>query len=202
MDSNGQTTGRTVRTTSKFCQACGASVLPQDKFCEKCGNQLAATAATVTQAQQQRESGRQGTDISADDLVLFVGPNHTYYMQKWMTSFDPAKRSGWNWVAFFFTPMWFAYRKMYVHALIFFLVQSIASAVTYGTTGLVGAIIGGLLGNAYYYKHAKQKITQVTLGADHADTRKAKLAQEGGTSKGALFLVIAIWLLWSFFIGI
>ncbi|MGO0063457.1 DUF2628 domain-containing protein [Brevibacillus fluminis] len=167
---------------------------PQDKYCEKCGTQLANQVTAVVHSHGET---RQGTEISQDDLIVFVGNNQAYYLQKWMTSLQPEKRSGWNWVAFFFAPMWFAYRKMYLQAFIFFIVQSIVSSITFGITGLAGAIIGGLFGNAYYYKHAKQKIQQTMLSTDNPDMRKMKLMQAGGTSKGALILVIVLWLLWS-----
>lgn len=51
--------------------------------------------------------------ISPQQLHTVVQKNTAYYDFKWGKVENPAQRNTWNWVAFFFPPLWLAYRKMY-----------------------------------------------------------------------------------------
>jgi len=51
--------------------------------------------------------------ISAKDLALYVQIGVKRYLEKFRKIDADNKRTDWSWAAFFFTPYWFFYRKMY-----------------------------------------------------------------------------------------
>lgn len=53
-------------------------------------------------------------DISAEDMVAFVGSNSSYYLPRFSRMSRNGSFASWNWAAFLFTPYWLLYRKNYL----------------------------------------------------------------------------------------
>lgn len=58
----------------------------------------------------------------------YVGYKHGYYMAAWGTLKRRMVRMSWNWASALFGFLWFAYRKMYGYACVFFILFILLSA--------------------------------------------------------------------------
>lgn len=63
--------------------------------------------------------------INSEEFEIIVGKNHEKYTNKWWLAWAEKEKNisltrkvSWNWSAFFFTALWFGYRKMYREFLI------------------------------------------------------------------------------------
>jgi Tfp pilus assembly major pilin PilA len=145
-------------------------------------------------------AGRMDTDsqIITDDEVrsAVIGPSSTLY---YLGAFDRIGRgegSGWNWPAFFVTWYWLLYRKMWVPALIYFVVPTVINIfllAVIGASPVVGGLmcmcwlaawlIGpGMLANGWYYRHCLGKIRDVRARGGSKDQVLARLEAAGGTT--------------------
>lgn len=128
-----------------------------------------------------------GVYISSD----FYRDSYDYYSVKFMDMPAPS----WNWCAFIFGYTWFAYRKMYLYALIFGLIDAVCSAFTVimpelapfiGAFLVVVNFVAGLFGNALYYLHVKK------LSAKMSDMSKSEardfVRKNGGSSVPAAII--------------
>lgn len=61
-------------------------------------------------------------------LASIIGPNAYEYIEKFKMS-ELGKKTSFNWAAFFFTPYWFFYRKLYKAGIIFMTVMLAVSVV-------------------------------------------------------------------------
>lgn len=74
-------------------------------------------------------------DVSAEDLVTFIGPNSAYYLPRAVRMERSGSHASWNWAAFLFTPYWLLYRKNYLWgciALAFDVIQTFLSSFIMG----------------------------------------------------------------------
>ena len=78
-------------------------------------NQRAALAAPGMTAQQEDERIA-GHPIK--QVLTFVGSNALRYLRKFRRT-EEGSRVGWNWAAFFLSPYWFFYRKLFRPGIIF-----------------------------------------------------------------------------------
>ena len=95
--------------------------------------------------------------ITKKEFIDFIGPNADKYIEKFrkfnVTGVDQFSFT-WHWPAFFVTFFWMFYRKLYLWALLVFILTYIPIA------GLILMIVYGLTGNYLYYRHAKKKIME------------------------------------------
>ncbi|WP_432738468.1 DUF2628 domain-containing protein [Maridesulfovibrio sp. FT414] len=106
---------------------------------------------------------------------MFIGPEYYYYrsMFRQFAANHGRFRSTWNWCAFFFGPVWFLYRKMYVWAM----VSLAAGVIPYLAIPLM---IGcGLAGNYLYYRDFLEKSEKVE-DSYSPDIQDKMLALAGG----------------------
>src|SRR5207253_3232704 len=136
-------------------------------------------------------------------LRTFVGKNYEYYSRKWAEAEQKPNKNSWNWAAFFLSPWWTAYRKMYRYAWI-----PLAVVVVFGLPGGVATAISvaiavtyGLQGNRWYRTHAEQKIKQITSTGGSDETMRLRVAKEGGTSAGAVIAFVGAFLVLLFAVG-
>lgn len=113
------------------------------------------TAYNVYQSQQT-------PDIDPDVRQL-IGTKSEYYVSKFQAMKRQGKTTSWNWAAFWVTPYWMMYRKMYGYAAAVLAADIIISLI--GSTFLsllaFGAYIAlGILGNYIYMKHLENKANQ------------------------------------------
>jgi len=59
-------------------------------------------------------------DSNSQLIQSFVGKNYLYYNNKWNILKNKKNLISINWVALFFGPIWFAYRKMYLYLFSFY----------------------------------------------------------------------------------
>jgi len=138
-------------------------------------------------------------DISEEDFATFIGKNAEVYFRKFkkFRIDEPDKFAiQWNWPAFLFTYIWFAYRKMYKWAAVAFLIGS--------AIGLVLPfflpfwwLLFGLAGNFLYFRHARGKILEVKAAKKFTSREglSAALQQEGGVNRWILLIVIPLLLI-------
>lgn len=77
--------------------------------------QRAALAAPGMTAEQEQE---QIAGHPIKQVLTFIGNNALRYLNKFRR-IESGKKLGWNWAAFFLTPYWYFYRKMYRPGVIF-----------------------------------------------------------------------------------
>lgn len=122
--------------------------------------------------------------VTEEKLSLFS--SNTYYDEVWK-----AKKS-WNWGAFLGGPFWLAYRKMYLYAVLFTIIDILLisfsnvfidpSGKVSGWLQLVLYVIVGILSNNLYLHHAEQKITKISTMYGDTERQNIRLSQAGGTS--------------------
>jgi len=148
-----------------------------------------------------------------------IGPkNQNYYLaefarldEQWQTAHS------WNWPAFFLGFPWLVYRKMWLHALLFFALPFLCVAGALLTIGALAGKFGGIVGalaaiayiaavfiwmpgnaNSLYHRHCRRKLAAAGRKSAQLQDRIALLSRRGGASIVAAVLVSAFALaLWS-----
>ena len=159
-----------ARTT--FCPRCGAENPAQEPVCLQCGERLyhsdmqppyAAPQQTVQIRPDEPLCG--GT---VDETAAFVRFSAQRYIPKFYKREKTGKKVSFNWAAFFFTPYWFFYRKVYLAGGIFLVLQLLLSLCTATPhfQGLFGALydaqlqcLEGAISEAAYLAAAKSLYT-------------------------------------------
>ena len=142
------------------------------------------------------------------DYEAAIGPNTGHYL-KYFEAFDGGEsRAGWHWPAFFATPWWFIYRKMWmpgilslVYPWILAIVLGIVFAILFATRNPpVGAMVGiasllliapyvllPIYANALYWRHIRRLIERLPRSiAQVPEKRIARLERNGGTAVGPM----------------
>jgi hypothetical protein len=158
----------------------------------------------------------------ADDEALlraFVGPRGQDY---YLAYFARAEARGyapiaWHWPVLAFGVLWFLYRKLYLWALVVFLIPYLFAAIATlaehflpGTGApLLWALLVGFLilwlplyTNGIYYRHARAAVATVRrLQPGNRDAQIAMLEAAGGASPQAPLLLLGVLLLTSLLLG-
>lgn len=192
-----------------FCTQCGNSNNASAKFCSSCGAVLLTVATNTNEARMMT-----GTEDQKDEfLKAVIGPkNQSYYLRHFQRfSRDNKLSASWHWPAFFLSFYWFLYRKMWLAALVYFLLPY----ALFIPVGLIAAIAGGsageavtglgyilyLLGvfvvlplyaNALYYRHCNKKIAEAKIVSKDPQRQLGELSAKGGTSGAALFVILLL----------
>ncbi len=128
-----------------------------------------------------------------EDLSAFIGNNAHKYLFKFerfnVGGVDNFAMS-WHWPAFFVGFWWMLYRKIYLWALIAFILAIIPYV------NLICMIVWGLTGNYVYYKYAKQKVVELRSIHPTSDI-SAFLTRLGGVNNwvwtiGIILIAIAL----------
>lgn len=140
-----------------------------------------------------------GGAAAADPALLAaaVGPNSSFYLDRWAKMDAKDSAISWNWPACLFNFFWFAYRKMWlpmagVFVVNFALLAMAGSNPQFGEIAWLFSIgisfITGGFGN-YLYRQQTDKLIEETAPLGRPAQIEA-LAQRGGVSKLALALSI------------
>jgi Tfp pilus assembly protein PilE len=189
-----------------FCSKCGSANDDAAKFCAKCG------AGLMQGSQATRLPGASDAEPASDEAYYkaIIGPkNQEYYLEHFFRFDDEGKiLPGWNWSAFLVTSYWLLYRKMWVHAAIYFVIPLLLLALFWVVGFVVGRGSGFLItlgdflylaavfvgvpmyANALYYKHCKKMIAEVQAMTQDTQRQLDELSGKGGTSKSVVFLVM------------
>ena len=125
------------------------------------------------------------------DVQQLVGTKTEYYIPKFQMMKSQGKSSSWNWAAFWVTPYWMMYRKMYGYAaavlaadiIISLIGSTFLSLLTFG-----GYITFGILGNSIYMKYLEGKANQAK--AMNEPYKSQFIASNGGVNTTATVLAI------------
>ena len=127
---------------------------------------------------------------------VFVGKNFEKYHKRWSSMSNRNSKTSWNWVAFFFAPFWFAYRKMHLLAIsyvVFDAVMTILSNLTESHLGvyivlqlitLAVTIAIPIYANYLYLVRANETINSTKTDKE--------LESKGGTNGGFVVLYLLI----------
>lgn len=126
------------------------------------------------------------------DIALLVGTNQEYYIPKFQMIKRLDKKTSWNWSAFFFSPFWFIYRKMYVYGVVILLVAFLVSLLDLFFLNLLvlGAyIILGVFANYIYMLRLEKHTAKVMLMNE--PFKSQYIAKNGDVNTTALVFAIS-----------
>lgn len=126
-------------------------------------------------------------DYVDKELKILVGTKLDYYIPRFNNMKAQDKKSSWNWAAFFVTPYWLMYRKMYGYGIAVLIAQlvilMIDSSFLY-FAALCGYIAIGIYGNFLYMRFLENKIVQTQNTSE--PFRTMYLAKNGGVNVAAV----------------
>jgi len=170
----------------KACPKCSNEISEEDRFCSKCGAQIEAMPQFVYNTYVS------GPPVSEETKAMkeFIGNEAEFYIDKFETMTVLEKNTSWNWAAFFLTPLWCFYRKLYILGTVVALISMLTSFVEGANTllGLVVSIFIGATGNAFYKDHVDKHLAK-TAELPY-DERMKYYEKKGGTSYLAVFIGI------------
>jgi Tfp pilus assembly major pilin PilA len=190
-----------------FCNKCGAENADNSHFCSSCGAPISTHDQQVScNGASNPISGSKKGDIQEYYESVVGYKNTDYYLSKFIRFDSEGPGISWNWPAFFISFYWLLYRKMWVWALLYFLlpiplgiIEAILSPVSEATVGIVySAFLAAIFiafpmyANAIYYKHIKAKIQKAKNYSPDIEKQLRMLAAEGGTSGVALIIILII----------
>ena len=151
-------------------------------------------------------SNKTEPDVSEEDFADFIGNNAVTYFRKFRKFHinDPNRFAvTWNWPAFFFTYIWFVYRKMYAWAgLILIAGFGVETFLPFMIPFWVIAL--GMSANFFYFRHARRIILELKATQPFANRQEMSevLNIKGGVNKWilaiAILLLISEYMLYAF----
>lgn len=130
---------------------------------------------------------------------LFIGPNATWYDDRWRWMDWRGKNRSWNSAAAFTFGAWFAYRRMHgwltlylvwMAAMLLALMSGVPAVVPLGLhAGVI--VLAGLYGNALYLRHFRRIAREVAERQDSHEAQLAAIATAGGVAPQAAYAVPA-----------
>ncbi len=131
------------------CPNCGAECPPNSLVCHDCGEKFGLSTALLG-AQQgftiDNDYFLRGVDadpndnidgVSARDAATYIQMRSSRYIPKFIRMSAENKKLSWNWAAFFLSPLWFFYRKLYKAGALFLGLTFIA--FTFGSMPMLDA---------------------------------------------------------------
>lgn len=146
-----------------YCIHCGAELSTIARFCQNCGNAVAQTDAETqeeqrslqisetapeprTQKSEEAQKNQSAPDQSKmQDFLATVPPDHDVYYDA-IRGFESVK-NGFSWPAFFFGFWWSLYKRLWLNALLYWLISVAVGFVL----GLIFLFMGITLPLIVYY---------------------------------------------------
>ena len=138
---------------------------------------------------------------SQEKMEAAIGPRAQLYLARWQEMDARKSQLGWNWAACLASLFWFAYRKMWVPAIVLGLVfvalngLSLLSRplmVAGGLLSILAVTAAAMLGDSFYRQHVERLVKQ-TANMER-EPALAFLRSRGGVSRQAVIVlgVIAV----------
>lgn len=190
------------------CNNCGETNPYYAVQCSTCGADLTGADRAMFAKPGDTKAPPQAGGME-EYYETAVGYKNTDYYLPRFARFD-AEGSGatWNWPAFFVSFYWLLYRKMWLWALVYFLLPlplnllGLWSQAVYMGASLAYlvavCIVFPMYANALYHNHVKKKIANAQAYTADRNKQLHLLAAEGGTSAAAwivLLLVLAVFVI-------
>lgn len=125
--------------TAVICPSCGAGCPPDSLVCPDCGTSFGAVGRAFYGAGQdfnvdgsfffngvKADPDETIDGVKARDAAAYVQTRTVRYIPKFIAMSRKNQKLGWNWAAFFLSPLWFFYRKMYKAGVLFVSLTCIA----------------------------------------------------------------------------
>ena len=135
--------------------------------------------------------------VPVDSAKTFVGPNGTYYDERWRWMEWRGLNRSWNWAAALTFGGWLAYRRFYVLGVLYLGWLGLLLMLALGgaplrfvaVLALIVAVIVGFYGNTLYQLRFRRMSWKVAeQHEDHAARLKA-LAEAGGVDRRAVWVM-------------
>jgi hypothetical protein len=162
------------------CSYCRKEIGIENDYCPYCGSKIFPPPI-------HHSNG----PIDEEELKTFIGKNADYYLRKFR-KFQYAGKDQfavtWHWPAFWLGSVWMLYRKMYLWALIAFIIA--LTPIAFPVTMIGWAVTANYL----YYLHIRKKIMDYQPSLT-GDTKVISLYELGGVNRwvwfgGILFILI------------
>ncbi|MBR2860828.1 MAG: DUF2628 domain-containing protein [Clostridia bacterium] len=101
-----------------ICQFCGAECSNQDIYCPKCLKRI---------PEELHDPDSMIDNMGEHRVFAFVEKNTEHYLKAFKRGNNKKIFPSFNWSAFFFNVYWMVYRKMYVEALVTYLISRVVS---------------------------------------------------------------------------
>ncbi len=162
------------------CPRCHSENLPDSLHCGNCG--LAFVGGEENNAQQEQAPPFTGAAVppymfgvymdendtvdghKVGDIAAYVRTGSPRYVEKFRKMSEKSRKISWNWAAFFVSPFWFFYRKMYKAGIAFLLIM------------LTGALVLSVPAdrfNTVYEQHYEELLSE-----DLSDERYYEIMEE------------------------
>lgn len=136
------------RTVNPVCVHCGTLNDSDARHCKNCGAPLLAQGEFFNVNPYMRKSEFREDDIiageKAGDLAMHVQASSHRYLRKFKR-FSDGKKLSINFAAFFFTPYWFFYRKLYKAGAFFIVLTAAVSLMLSGVSNEITVLANDYL---------------------------------------------------------
>lgn len=168
-----------------ICPFCKEEILDGAIKCKHCGSMISGESNVSSAPPTPPTTSTSSPAITDEDYNSFIGKNASKYIMKFKSfeagGYDSFKAT-WHWPAFLVPFFWLLYRKLYLWALLAFVI----SIIPY--INILAMIAFGIIGNFIYYKHAKKKIIEIKSLQPSETQRLVEYARVGGVSNVALWV--------------
>ena len=135
--------------------------------------------------------------LPVDSAKTFVGPNGTYYDERWRWMEWRGLNRSWNWAAALTFGGWLAYRRFYALAALYLGWLALLLTLTLGgaplrdvaVLALIVAVVVGFYGNTLYQLRFRRMSWKVAEQHDDHPARLRALAEAGGVDRRAVWIM-------------
>lgn len=165
------------------CTRCGAEA--SGKYCSNCGAEVTEEKEKV-EATETNES--QEKEINLDEMIdSFIGNNRA-----------EIRKENFSWLAFFFGPIYYFYRKMFIEGLILIAINGIVTGISEYLAlplGLGLSIYMGLTFKKHYLKFARQKCLELRMYGMNNDQDMLNMlaSNKGGTTVVPVIIISVVY---------
>jgi hypothetical protein len=132
-----------------------------------------------------------------DSAKTFVGPNGTYYDERWRWMEWRGRSRSWNWPAALTLGGWLAYRRLYGWAVLYLAWLGLLLLMALNEASLdflavilaTVAVVVGLYGNTLYQQRFRKMAAKVAQEHKEHAARLGALAASGGVDARAVWLL-------------